>query len=113
MYSSYYKSSDKQNERITFCQSLHYQLLKVGSIDGARWVAYLTELSKQPGRLTALCENISAKWVLLIQDPVQKEPSIKEWRGYQNLQYSQKISVYRKALSGSCQKKFYALKTHM
>jgi len=34
MYSLYYKFSDIQNERITFCQSLHYQLLKDGSIHG-------------------------------------------------------------------------------
>jgi len=40
---------------------------------------YLTELPKQHGSLTTLCGNIFAKWVLIIQDPVQKEPSIKDW----------------------------------
>jgi len=39
MYSLCYQSSDNQNERITFYQSLHYQLLKAGSIYSARWVA--------------------------------------------------------------------------
>jgi len=78
MYSLYYKSSDNQKERITFCQSLYYQLLKVGSIHSASELLHLTELSKQPGSLTALCGNISAKWVLIIQGPLQKEPSIKD-----------------------------------
>jgi hypothetical protein len=82
MYSLRYQSPDNQNERITFCQSLHYQLLKAGSMYSTvpGELLYLTEMSKHPGSLTALCGNIFAKRVLIlvIQGPLQKEQSTKD-----------------------------------